>query len=207
MILPIPEATGMEDAVEFVNMEDYDKFFEDLYQMFHPPTEGLIKSRSLGLELDLLQVVEVGSFVASFVPTQKDFIRLDPRFRLDPEIWAQLPQYNLSGFVVFQFKAGANKPHPMAFKFKTSTPGRLFFPTIHVHDGMLHKKEKFDHVLYFQSTEEHSEFQSLRMRFGTYGDFRFLQKYIDLGVMSEAPVLCRKEMKGLHANEDVLVKV
>ena len=33
-----------------------------------------------------LKVVEVGSFVASFVPSASDFSRLDPRFRLAPGI-------------------------------------------------------------------------------------------------------------------------
>jgi hypothetical protein len=32
------------------------------------------------------------------------------------------------------------------------SPNRLFFPTLHIHDGQVHDKELFDHTLYFQAT-------------------------------------------------------
>ncbi len=43
-----------------------------------------------------------------------------------------------------------NKPHPMAFEFITRSPNTLFFPTIHIHDGEVHKEANFDHHLYYQ---------------------------------------------------------
>jgi hypothetical protein len=41
--------------------------------------------------------------------------------------------------------------HPMAFAFPTRHPDRLFFPTVHVHDGKVHTAAEFDHQLYCQA--------------------------------------------------------
>jgi hypothetical protein len=38
----------------------------------------------------------------------------------------------------------------MAFEFVTRQPDTLFFPTLHVHDGLVHESAKFDHYLYYQ---------------------------------------------------------
>ena len=38
----------------------------------------------------------------------------------------------------------------MAFNFATARPDILFFPTVHVHDGKVHKRATFDHDLYCQ---------------------------------------------------------
>jgi hypothetical protein len=51
---------------------------------------------------------------------------------------------------VFKLKAGDHKIHPMAFRFPTRDPARLFFPTVHVHDGRVRARARFDHTLYFQ---------------------------------------------------------
>src|SRR5207248_7445223 len=96
----------------------------------------------------LLNVVDVGSFEASFVPTIPDFERLDERFRLPTGTWDQLPQYKQYGFTVFKLKPGAKVIHPMAFEFPRAAPARLFFPTVHIHDGKVHDTATFDHALY-----------------------------------------------------------
>src|SRR5262249_19216280 len=101
-----------------------------------------------------LPVVQVGSFEASFVPTPKDFERLDERFRLQPDAFKKLPPvYNHFGFAVFKLKRGEQKIHPMAFSFPTAMPTRLFFPTVHIHDGKVHEKARFDHSLFCQPTD------------------------------------------------------
>jgi hypothetical protein len=51
---------------------------------------------------------------------------------------------------VFQLAPGKVTVHPMAFTFPTRAPERLFFPTVHVHDGRFHTTAKFDHALYYQ---------------------------------------------------------
>lgn len=40
--------------------------------------------------------------------------------------------------------------HPMAFDFERADASRLFFPTLHVHDGAVHAEADFDHQLYAQ---------------------------------------------------------
>jgi hypothetical protein len=38
----------------------------------------------------------------------------------------------------------------MALVFHTRMPDRVFFPTVHVHDGAVHETAMFDHELYCQ---------------------------------------------------------
>jgi hypothetical protein len=101
-----------------------------------------------------LEVVEVGSFEASFVPTIKDFARLDERFRLPQQVWQDLPQYQDHGFAVFKLKSGQHEVHPMAFEFPRANPEKLFFPTVHIHDGKVHEQAQFDHQLFCQLAPE-----------------------------------------------------
>src|SRR3954454_8663973 len=79
MILPIPTPkNSAEDAVKFINLEKYENFFDDLRKGFPPPRgKGDTKDDAPSLAAGGLKVVEVGKFVASFVPAIKDFARLD----------------------------------------------------------------------------------------------------------------------------------
>src|SRR5262245_42206486 len=109
MILPIPVPKESKDeAVRFINLEKYPGFFTDMSNGFPPPPTKAVNSRSLGkvAENRPLPVVEVGSFEASFVPSVKDFDRLDDRFRLPAAVWDQLPLYKDYGFAVFKLKKG-----------------------------------------------------------------------------------------------------
>lgn len=153
MILPLPVAVGSgEEAVKFINLKGYDTFFTDLHSAFPRP-----KSQGRGNPVPAaegpkpeLAVQSVGSFEASFVPTVADFRRLDERFRIKPEIWGKIPEYADYGFAVFKLKKGGHKVHPMALSFPSRHPEKLFFPTVHIHDGEVHAKEHFDHELYCQ---------------------------------------------------------
>lgn len=152
MILPIPVAKlAREDAVRFINLEQYLTFFDNLWRGFNPNRS---RGRSTKAAGSPLKVVEVGDFEASFVPRIRDFGRLDARFRLPTEVWSQLPHYRDYGFVVFKLRklqAGTQRRfHPMAFDFPRADPQRLFFPTVHIHDGKVHATARFDHELYCQ---------------------------------------------------------
>jgi hypothetical protein len=67
-----------------------------------------------------------------------------------------VPAYQDWGFAVFALRpvsggGGATEHvHPMAFDFPRRDPSRLFFPTVHVHDGAVHARAVFDHELYAQ---------------------------------------------------------
>lgn len=152
MILPIPvRQPASEKAVQFINLKRYGDFFEHLDSGFPFVSPGAIgcSAPPKSADLSMLKVFEVGSYIASFVPSLADFERVDPRFKLPMEIWEQIPEYKDFGFAVFQLAAGTLKPHPMAFEFQ-SLNDELFFPTIHIHDGEVHDQEEFDHVLYMQ---------------------------------------------------------
>jgi hypothetical protein len=156
MILPIPIARGAaEDAVKFVSLDKYPRFFDDAAEGFYFPApqsaaKGGWRSAGGGMPRQKLVVHEVGAFVASYVPSRGDFDRLDARFRLPDEVWAAMKTYADWGFAVFQLKPGKKQIHPMAFRFPTRDRERLFFPTVHVHDGRVHAEAKFDHSLYYQ---------------------------------------------------------
>jgi len=154
--LPVPKATK-DDAVTFINLEKYPTFFDDMYNGFPKPVyksdPNAKSAREAKFEAPPLKVVEVGSFVASFVPAVKDFARLDERFRLPADLWDKLPQYKNSGFAVFQLKKGEKKVHPMAFEFPRANPRQLFFPTVHIHDGSVPERAFFDHTLYCQASD------------------------------------------------------
>lgn len=154
MILPLPTPRAApEDAVRFINLEGYPHFFNDLRRGFrHLVPHAFRGELSLSLEAKpKLQVVAVGSFEASFVPTVADFNRLDERFRLPTAVWKQLPGYRDWGFAVFKLQSGSRKIHPMAFEFPRADSRRLYFPTLHIHDGQVHGRANFDHALYCQA--------------------------------------------------------
>ena len=118
MILPLPVKTPAgEKDVEFIDLKGYPGFFGDLLSGFPPPptraSHDLLDTSVATLSAAKLEVVKVGDFEASFVPTVKDFSRLDERFKLPNETWNELPEYQTYGFAVFKLKPGAMKVHPM----------------------------------------------------------------------------------------------
>lgn len=155
MVLPLPVPAGSpEDALAFVNLEDCPEFFEHLRDAF--PGRGMLAA-GLGEDLEMLsvekaplQVLEVGSFEASFVPRPEDFGRLDERFRLPADLWLQLNAYRDWGFAVFKLRPGEKRVHPMAFNFPRRDRARLFFPTLHIHRRTVERVAGFDHALYCQ---------------------------------------------------------
>ncbi len=156
MILPIPVVhPAKDDAVKFVDLSGYPAFFKHMERAFPRPValaaEGRSNAMPFGPPPKPLEVQKVGSFNASFVPTIADFSRLDAQFRLDSAVWKSLPHYKDFGFAVFKLRKGNQQVHPMAFQFPSATPGKLFFPTLHIHDGKVHETEEFDHVLYAQA--------------------------------------------------------
>jgi hypothetical protein len=156
MVLPIPTPPkSPEDAVKFISLKDYKTFFADLHKGFPvPPSKSRFGTFGEPAAKDDLKVIEVGDFIASFVPTVADFDRLDVKFRLPSAAWDKLPKQKTYGFAVFQLKKDATETHPMAFTFPTRPKHDLFFPTVHIHDGEVHEMADFDHVLYLQPRSE-----------------------------------------------------
>ncbi len=153
MVLPLPIAQiPSERAFRFIDLHAYPEFFSDLDSCFLKPQALSTGPISGGMMRGLLEVEQIGAYDASFVPTLQDFDRLDPRFRLPPEVWSQVPHYRNYGFAVFKIRKGDTRAHPMAMAFETRDSARLFFPTLHVHDGTLHQKAHFNHELFAQGS-------------------------------------------------------
>jgi hypothetical protein len=210
MVLPIPVAAGSgEAAVRFISLQSYPKFFDDLSSGFPvpppPASHGMLSALKSATPLDVLPVFQVGSFEASFVPTIGDFGRLDERFRLPENAFAKLPGYKTFGFAVFKLKAGAQTVHPMAFEFPTSLTSRLFFPTVHIHDGEVHDSAHFDHTLYCQSTH------SLRLKMLSWDESpKPAGKFMDIkkadGIVLPNEHCHRLELEGMQVNKDTFVE-
>lgn len=208
MILPIPTPkNAAEDAVKFISLEKYPDFFKDMVKGFPlPPGFGGGKGRA-GLKKDdkpapKLVVVEVGSFEASFVPKVSDFPRLDERFRLPTGTWDELPAYKDFGFAVFKLKKGEKTIHPMAFEFPRRDKTQLFFPTVHIHDGKVHKTATFDHALYLQrSAGENTNLWTESPR--PAGAFMTIDK--TAGMVLKDEHVYRVVLRGRKSNQDTVV--
>jgi hypothetical protein len=153
MILPLPTRGTDAEAVRFIDLSARPQFFDDLHRCFPVAASGS-RSPDGGRRAPTLAVHRVGAFEASFVPARADFVRLDPRFRLDDAVWDQFPAYEGFGFAAFQLRAGDARVHPMALSFRTRDTERLFYPTAHVHDGTVHASAEYDHLLYVQRSPQ-----------------------------------------------------
>lgn len=211
MVLPLPVKKGSDEkAVRFINLEAYKNFFGDLDAGFPKPLTKAVEAVSAGIAKTdpprKLEVVQVGNFEASFVPTIKDFNRLDKRFKLPPELFGKMPGYKAFGFAVFKLKPGSQTVHPMAFEFPAAHAAELFFPTVHIHDGQVHARAKFDHVLYCQPNgSAHLKLSTWEESPQTASHFMDVKKSARLILPDEH---CYKlEMHGLLANKDTVLEV
>lgn len=216
MILPIPTRTPASNkSVRFIDLSDYDDFFMDL--AFGFPWK---KPISLGCGAAptsseaVLEVQEVGSFVASVVPSVDDFARLDPRFVIPKETWDKIPSYADYSFAVFQLKELSGRPHPMAFEFETRLD-ETFFPTLHIHDGEVHAEERFSHELFLQ----HAGLDSVASRYkgprhhdrnttlvrSEQSAKAFCNVDATHGIVAPELLVHKKELKGTLPNQDTLV--
>jgi hypothetical protein len=203
MVLPLPTPKGVkEDALKFINLEKYEDFFKDLHAGFPPPRGGNGGRGSFGPD-NTLKVVEVGSFVASFVPAVKDFDRLDEQFRLPTGTWEKLPLYKEWSFAVFKLKKGTKKIHPMAFEFPRANPKELFFPTVHIHDGQVHPTAGFDHALYCQSLKPRDDL--MRWRESAQPAGMFVKTDRTEGIVEPKLHVYLRELRGKLKNADVIL--
>ncbi len=214
MVLPLPVKMGTgEDGVKFISLKKYPDFFTDMEKGFPPPgytyNSAATRSAPAPVAAEVLRVVEVGDFEASFVPTEKDFSRLDERFRLPEGAWKKLPVYQTYGFAVFKLKPGLRSVQPMAFSFPRRDAKTMFFPTVHIHDGKVHATADFDHVLYCQPREgEPLKFDSSRHWEESHRHLRSFMKLSRVPGLLDPDQHCYKTtMNGDLPNRDTLVSL
>lgn len=205
MVLPIPVVPGSgEKAVQFIALDKYPTIFSDMAKGFPVARSAAVQSFRVAkpTAAPKLEVQSVGSFDASYVPTAADFSRLDERFRLPEGTWEKLPGYKGFGFAVFKLRQGNHTVHPMAFSFPSATPERLFFPTLHIHDGEVHKKAEFDHILYCQGaglkTGEWQESPGIASQFMNTDKTK--------GIVLGTQHLYKRTLYGMLTNTDWIVK-
>lgn len=209
MILPIPVAKDSgEKAVQFIDLSEYPKFFVDLRSGF---PRSMLRNKPQANDGNdpfsgpvTLEVKQVGAFEASFVPSVKDFERLDARFRLPMDVWKSLPQYADYGFAVFKLRKGEHEVHPMAFSFPTRHAGSLFFPTVHIHDGKVHEEEDFDHALYSQ-VEHTGLFAMTKWTESERLASTFAHAHKAKGLINPGGHVYRLRLKGKLKNEDIIL--
>lgn len=206
MVLPIPVKAGTSESdVRFFDYSGYGDVFADLNRCFPEPASFAMPfgGASRSERSAPLKVVTVGAYDASFVPTIGDFNRLDERFRLPDGVWAKLPGYASFGFAVFKLKKGRHDVHPMAFSFPTAKAGSIFFPTLHIHDGEVHDKERFDHTLYLQGrnlqmSSQWEESRGLAVQKVKCG--------LSHGMIRPEMHIYRRTIRGKFPNGDIVVK-
>jgi hypothetical protein len=203
MILPVPVRPGTgESALRFIDLEKHPEMFGELDALFAAevaaqPKGGVWRDRG-----PTLAVHEVGSFIATYVPSKLDFDRVDRRFWLPRILLDSVPAYSDYGFAVFQLEPGKNTIHPMAFTFPSRELDRLYFPTVHMHDGQYRRAAEFDHTLYYQHPR-------VRQPGGTHeGDpvsgGLASKDYSEL-VDTTRP-LVKRAIRGKHPNQDTWIK-
>ncbi|MDI1476653.1 hypothetical protein [Polyangium sp. y55x31] len=205
MVLALPvRPRSDETAVRFIDLSHDPGFFVALDQGFGPRTRGAARGLAAKARAPLA-VVDVGSFEASYVPTIADFDRLDPRFRLPEGVWDQQAGQEDFGFAVFKLKPGKKTIHPMAFAFPRADPARLFFPTIHVHDGQAHPTAFFDHTLYYQRREEERPGVSSEWQASAQPARSFMNPSRCAGVVDPERRVYRRVLRGVRKNQDIYV--
>jgi hypothetical protein len=206
MVLPVPVKKGSDEkAVRFINFENYQNFFGDLDAGFPKLDSENLSAQGPMPASSKLEVIQVGNFEASFVPTVKDFSRLDDRFRMPADLFTKMPDYRHFGFAVFKLKPGAQTVHPMAFEFPASPGAQLFFPTVHVHDGKVHARAKFDHVLYCQPAG------AMNLKLSTWAESpKTAEHFVDVtksaGLVLAGEHCYKLEMHGLLPNKDTVLE-
>lgn len=220
MILPLPTKVGAgEEDIKFMDLSKYENFFKDLDRGFpdnRPMADSKSRITSAAVDPAPLKVHEVGDFIASFVPNMKDFDRLDPQFAIPSSTWEKIPAYADFSFAVFQLKELQGSTHPMAFEFKTRHPDRIFFPTIHIHDGEVHDEEHFQHRLYCQDpafdqwTAGTKYTQTTDRKTGLVRSERTAANFVDIartrGIVDADLHVHRKTMNGRFQNTDVVLQ-
>lgn len=222
MILPLPvHRESGEEAVRFISLQGYPYFFRDMKTGFPLPIAWKSSSPAPATAtrtMPKLIVHEVGDFEASYVPTANDWDRLDKRFRIPPVVFDAVPGYRAFGFAVFKLKSTTRKTwfrflgskvhtrriHPMAFEFPRADSDRLFFPTVHVHDGQFHPLADFDHTLFCQYPFPLNE-NLARWTQSTDVASTFLKIEKGNGTVKPDLFCYKRDIRGQQKNEDVWV--
>lgn len=146
MILPVPILSA-QDRIDLVDLSGNPDFFEPLVDLF------TVRSRSISFGADApLDVVRVGSYDVSIVPTVDDVKRLNHdvfEVSADTEFTLRKNYPNGYVFLVAQLHT-SGEFHPIAY-IHPLVGGHLFVPTRHEH-GQTDSEDlpDWDHQIFYQ---------------------------------------------------------
>jgi hypothetical protein len=153
MILPVPNP----ETIELLDLSNYPKFFEDCEACFtRVPTLSLRSFQPMNAYASLLPVFQVGSYLASIVPSLYDFSRVNRDVFDYGDDLIRVLEKNYKegfGFILCVLKKGSHTYHPFAYTHDIQTPNRLFIPTRHYHPGESNSTADWDHIIYSPITE------------------------------------------------------
>lgn len=135
MILPVPSGADPE----LIDLSRVSDCLDVLSRYLIPPSLSAasfsITNSSKSRSDSYLEVTEVGSYLASVVPTLSDFHRIDPSvFVLDPTVFQVLSQYYPTDFQFVVCMLQQHKAyHPLGILHRRLPDSRLFLPTLHFH--------------------------------------------------------------------------
>lgn len=145
MILPVPYA----NTVQLFDLSKYPNFFKDIDNCFSAPrSKG---ATSINFKLD---VVSVGSYLASVANNYRDLLNIDKSvFNLSDDCAKMLKMYpSHYGFIVCKLANENKEYHPFAYSHRIEK--KLFIPTKHYHGGSHEKEiEFFDHNIFTWKSE------------------------------------------------------
>jgi hypothetical protein len=156
MILPVPVGAAGAGAVNLIDLSGVPNFFKPFDEAFIERGRGIVMNFSKGLEPnDALEVVRVGSYDVSIVPTVDDVKRLNRDvFDVSVDTEHTLREGYPVGFafLVAQLRE-SGEFHPLAYTHPFE--GLLFVPTRHEHGtGGSGDLAKWDHKIYYQGEAE-----------------------------------------------------
>jgi hypothetical protein len=141
MVLPVP----FPESVEFHDLSNYKKFFDDCEDCFYLPQTKSFGSRGMMLtnsyvdsyEAKTLKVFNVGSYKVSLAKNLSDLKRVNKNvFDLSSGLESILRQYYSNshfGFIICKLVRGNESYHPFAYSHKIFN-SKVFIPTKHYHD-------------------------------------------------------------------------
>lgn len=199
MILPVPNP----ESIELLDLSNYPKFFEDCEAcFFRLPTRSIRSAYAERSHASPLPVFQVGSYLASIVPSLYDFSRVNTDvFDYGDDLICILEQNYREGFgfILCVLKKGNHTYHPFAYTHSMISPNRLFIPTRHYHPGESYSTADWDHIIYSPITELNN---TREVKFRNTSSIQW-KKLPEAYRWAYSVPLCRWEMEGEWKNIDL----
>ncbi len=185
IILPCP----YPETIEFISLENFKKFFTTCEKLFLMAPETLF-------------VQQLGSYIATVVPSISDFSKLDEKFVVTQDCLNLLRDEYFGknmGFIVCQLMEGAQNYHPFGYSHKL--PPKLFLPTKH-YNGERKAFEKFNHNIYVYNGICMSD---LNYKISLYT--RTAENYLELFEIGKCHTFYKYRISGVFRNTDIEVPI